>query len=143
LLVVVRLDTKKKIAGEEKLEIHSQIPRYDPGTTSVNSTRSCIINRQFISICPVLSSMPVKRQASDSGSSLSDLSPPPEKPRKKAKASRPKSKSKSKIPAPTDEFQQVSKSDFVDRYRVDGLDDVFYQADVRPLPSFGPRAELP
>jgi hypothetical protein len=41
--------------------------------------------------------------------------------------------SKKAIHEPTDEFQQVTKSDFVNRYRVEGARDVYYQPNVSPL----------
>lgn len=73
--------------------------------------------------------MTKKRGEIKAPSSSSSLSPPPD-----TDAGRPKKKARtSEIPKPTDEFQQVTRPAFVDRYRVEGLGrggDVFYQPDV-------------
>jgi hypothetical protein len=85
--------------------------------------------------------MPSKRLISKASpitsSKESSLSPPPDIVSKKRRinttkpSSTSKPRSKSKVPAPTDEFQQVTKAEFVNRYRVDGLgEDVYYQSDV-------------
>jgi len=70
--------------------------------------------------------MPPKRRPSVSGSG--SLSPPPDEP--KAKKQKPKPKSSSGKPAPDDTWQQITKPEFVDRYRVEGVQDVYYQSEV-------------
>ena len=72
--------------------------------------------------------MPPKRRPSASGSG--SLSPPSEEP--KAKKTKTKPKSSSGKPAPDDTWQQITKPEFVDRYRVEGSQDVFYQPEVGP-----------
>jgi hypothetical protein len=74
--------------------------------------------------------MPPKRRPSASGSISSSvsLSPPPEEP--KAKRTKTKPKSSSGKPAPNDIWQQITKPEFVDRYRVEGVQDVYYQPEV-------------
>jgi hypothetical protein len=76
--------------------------------------------------------MPPKRRPSASGSgsasSSGSLSPPPEEP--KAKKRKTKAKSSSGKPAPDDTWQQITRPEFVDRYRVEGAQDVYYQLEV-------------
>ena len=74
--------------------------------------------------------MPVKRDHSASGSD--SLSPPPAEPKaKKSKSGmKPKKSLSSGEAAPSDEFQQITKPDFVDRYRVTGAQEVYYQPEV-------------
>ena len=74
--------------------------------------------------------MPPKRRppASGSVSSSGSLTPPPEEP--KAKKQKTKPKSSSGKPAPDDTWQQITKPEFVDRYRVEGAEDVYYQPEV-------------
>jgi hypothetical protein len=76
------------------------------------------------------SKMPPKRRPSVSGSisSSGSLSPPPEE--AKAKKQKTKPKSSSGKPAPDDTWQQITKPEFVDRYRVEGAQDVYYQSEV-------------
>lgn len=74
--------------------------------------------------------MPTKRdhEAAKSGSSSESLSPVPEESKKK------KLKTKVEVsadePAPSDAWQQITKPEFVDRYRVEGAQDVYYQSEV-------------
>ena len=74
--------------------------------------------------------MPAKRNHSASGSD--SLSPPPVEPKaKKSKSGmKPKRSLSSGEAAPSDEFQQITKPDFVDRYRVNRAQDVYYQPEV-------------
>jgi hypothetical protein len=76
--------------------------------------------------------MPPKRRPSASGSGSASrsgsLSPPPEEP--KAKKQKTKPKSSIVKPAPDDIWQQITKPEFVDRYRVEGAQDVYYQSEV-------------
>jgi len=72
--------------------------------------------------------MSTKREASES------LTPPPAEPKAKKQKTTPK---KSAIPEPTDRFQQITKPEFVDRCRVDGTLDVYYQPEVGPRTSRG------
>jgi hypothetical protein len=67
--------------------------------------------------------MPLKRDSSESES----LTPPPDEPQKKKQK---RTHSESAIPEPTDQFQQITKPEFVDRYRVEGTLDVYYQPEV-------------
>jgi hypothetical protein len=67
--------------------------------------------------------MPPKREPSESES----LTPSPDEPQKKKQKTTP---SKSAISEPIDQFQQITKPEFVDRYRVDGTLDVYYQPEV-------------
>jgi len=80
--------------------------------------------------------MPAKRNHSASGSD--SLSPPPVEPKaKKSKSGmKPKRSLSSGEAAPSDEFQQITKPDFVDRYRVTGAQDVYYQPEVGILELF-------
>ena len=41
-----------------------------------------------------------------------------------------KPKSSSGKPAPDDTWQQITKPEFVDRYRIEGAQDVYYQPEV-------------
>jgi hypothetical protein len=78
------------------------------------------------------SKMPPKRRpsasGSGSGSSSGSLSPPPEEPQAKKRKTKPKSLSGK--PATDDIWQQITKPEFVDRYRVEGAQDVYYQPEV-------------
>lgn len=77
--------------------------------------------------------MPVKKRQA----STESLTPPPVEPRETVNKRR--KAPKASVPEPTDEFQQVTKPDFVDRYRMRELSsggDVYYQSDVcTSLPS--------
>jgi len=74
--------------------------------------------------------MPPKRRPSGSGSisSSGSLSPPPEEP--KAKKQKTKPKPSIGKPAPDDTWQQITRPEFVDRYRMEGAQDVYYQPEV-------------
>jgi len=74
--------------------------------------------------------MPPKRRPSESGSvsSSGSLTPSPEEPKVKKQKTKPKRASGK--PAPDDTWEQITKPEFVDRYRVEGAEDVYYQPEV-------------
>jgi hypothetical protein len=95
-----------------------------------NQDSGTILIITFDKLGHISSKMPPKRRPSVSSSG--SLSPPPEEP--KAKKTKTKSKLSSVKPAPDDTWQQITKPEFVDRYRVEGAQDVYYQPEVG-LPS--------
>lgn len=78
--------------------------------------------------------MPAKRRASGSSSASASvsLSPVPEEPKIKKRKSKAQLPAAKLVPVPSDTWQQITKPEFVDRYRVEGAQDVYYQPEVGP-----------